>query len=375
MGNFYTNVTVRGLDQACIAAAVETLGYRVFVSPTISGLTVICEEQSDTQDEAAWHLVAKQLSEKLGCPALAVMNHDDDILAYALYRNGALLDDYSSWPDYWDESDEPAAPRGGNAATLCETFGMPGNASEVERILRTTADSEEFVFASERQAALLKALDCPEIPYQQGFTYITEDGAPAGWRTVSGARVNGKIAAPTASISAITPFPKSKLVEASLAPIFKKDGFKKKKLSWYREFDETVVMMHVRGLFGSSTDFYMEATVIFKAVCGVLNVEKLGFYDGHVRFRLELLVDDVGAFRRLLYFNEKDSDEKANEKLSQLSELIRSVVMRWLLNLGTVSGVREMLKHIDLLNQKSERSCAQIFPEGRQVLENPRNPS
>jgi hypothetical protein len=172
----------------------------------------------------------------------------------------------------------------------------------------------------------------------------------------------------------MTPLPKNKLVEASLAPIFKEAGFNKKKLSWYREFDETVVMVHVRGLFGSSTDFYMEATVIFKAVCGVLNIEKLGFYDGHVRFRLELLVDDVDAFRRLLYFNEKDSDEKANEKLSQLSELIRSVVMRWLLNLGTVSGVRGMLNHIDLLRQKSERPHARIVPEGRQVLENPGNP-
>jgi hypothetical protein len=149
-------------------------------------LTIICEEQSDTQDEVVWHRVAKQLSEKLDCPALAVMNHDDDILAYALYRNGALLDDYSSWPDYWEESDEPAAPRGGNAHTLCETFGMPGNAAEIERILRTPGDSDEFVFASERQAALLKALDCPEIPCQQGFTYITEEGAPADWRTVGG---------------------------------------------------------------------------------------------------------------------------------------------------------------------------------------------
>jgi hypothetical protein len=36
-----------------------------------------------------------------------------------------------------------------------------------------------------------------------------------------------------------------------------------------------------------------------------------------------------------------------------------------------VNGVRELINHIDLLKQKSERSCVMIYPEGRQVLENP----
>jgi hypothetical protein len=182
MGNFYTNVI--GPDQADVVAACEALGYHVFVATTVSGLTVICEEQSDTQDEAIWHRVVKELSGKLGCPALAVMNHDDDILAYALYRNGTFLDEYNSCPDYWEEEDEPAPPRGGDSQALCETFGMPGDAAEVKRILRVMGDDEEFVFAFERHAALLKALDCPDIPYQQGFTYITQEGAPADWRAV-----------------------------------------------------------------------------------------------------------------------------------------------------------------------------------------------
>jgi hypothetical protein len=82
-------------------AAVEALGYRTFVAATVSELTVIYEESSDTQDKAIWYRVAKQLSEKLMFPALAVMNHDDDILAYALYRNGTLLDEYDSCPSYW----------------------------------------------------------------------------------------------------------------------------------------------------------------------------------------------------------------------------------------------------------------------------------
>jgi hypothetical protein len=189
VGNFYTNVTLRGPEQARVLVAVKALGYRAFVAATGTELTVICEEQSDTQDNAIWLEVAKRFSEKLNCPALAVMNHDDDILSYALYRNGTLLDEYNSCPDYWGNADTPVPPRGGDAQTLCEVFGMPGNAVEVERILRTTTDcndegadvEEEFVFAWERHAALVKALDWPDIPYQQGFDYLTKDGAPPDW--------------------------------------------------------------------------------------------------------------------------------------------------------------------------------------------------
>jgi hypothetical protein len=105
MGFFYTNVTVRGPNQVQAVSAVEMPSYRAFVAATVSGLTVIYEEQSDTQDEAIWRRVAKELSEKLNCPAFAVMNHDDDILAYALYRSGTLSDEYNSCPSYLERCD------------------------------------------------------------------------------------------------------------------------------------------------------------------------------------------------------------------------------------------------------------------------------
>jgi hypothetical protein len=164
---------------------------------------------------------------------------------------------------------------------------------------------------------------------------------------------------------------KSKLAEELLAPLFKEAGFNKRKLSWYRDFDETIAMVHWRARSSQSVLFYIEATVIFKVVPGVVDIHKLGFYDGHVRFKVELLVDDVGVFRKLLYLPDSDTDEKVREKLTKMSVLVRSAVIPWLSKLGTVNGVRELINHIDLLKQKSERSCVMIYPEGRQVLENP----
>jgi hypothetical protein len=186
MGNFYTNVTLRGPDANQVIAAIRELGYSAFVADTIDGLTVVCEQQCDTQEQRIWHLVASRLSEKLSCDAFAVINHDDDILLYALYRNGRLMDEYNSCPAYWNEADQ-VEPVGGDPKALCESFGMPGNQSEVDRVLRTATSCEEddgedeFVFAGERHAALVSALDWPEIPYQQSFGYLTRERLDSRW--------------------------------------------------------------------------------------------------------------------------------------------------------------------------------------------------
>lgn len=193
MGNFYTSVTVRGPRQEEVFAALHALTYQAFVSNTVADLTVICEQQSDTQDQAIWHDVAKQLSHRLNCPALAVMNHDDDILIYALYAGGRLLDDYNSSPDYWGEANTPALPSRCDPHALCEAFGMPGNQGEVERVLRAATDLDagdsdvepEFLFAYDRHAALIKALDWPAIPFLKGFDYLKQEVSPSGWRTTS----------------------------------------------------------------------------------------------------------------------------------------------------------------------------------------------
>jgi len=187
VGSFYTNLALRGPDRDQIIAAVAGLGYCAFVSRSLSGLTMVCEERSDTRDLGIWRDVAKQLSRWLQCPALAVLNHDDDVLLYSLYRGGHLLDEYNSCPDYWINQDPPALPQGGDAAVLCEAFGMPGDAAEVNRILRATPGDEDrpaendFVVAFERHVALVQALRWPEVDYYAGFDLLKREAMPTGW--------------------------------------------------------------------------------------------------------------------------------------------------------------------------------------------------
>jgi hypothetical protein len=189
VGSFNTNVTLRDTDADRVTAVLRELGYRAFVANAIDGLTIVCEQQSDTQDKQIWHTVASQLSERLSCDAFAVMNHDDDILLYALYRNGRLVDEYNSCPAYRNDVGQ-TAPLGGDPKRLCESFGMPGNQPDVDRVLHTPTSCEEddgedvFVFASERHAALISALGWPDLPYGQGFGYLNRERLDSQWHVV-----------------------------------------------------------------------------------------------------------------------------------------------------------------------------------------------
>jgi hypothetical protein len=167
MGSFYTNITLRCTDHAGIITYLDQLGRRAYVLPPCRGYVVVCEAESDEQgDEIA--LLSAQLSRQFECLAFGVLNHDDDVLTYQLYSNGALLDEYDSMPGYYDTS-RPPEPAGGQAATLCEVFNKPRSAARIEAILRNV----DYVFASERHEDLMHALGMPLT--QLGYSMLSRE--------------------------------------------------------------------------------------------------------------------------------------------------------------------------------------------------------
>ena len=64
---------------------------------------------------------------------------------------------------------------------------MPGDAAEVERILRATPGDEDrpaendFIVAFERHVALVQALHWPEVDYYAGFDLLKQEAMPVGW--------------------------------------------------------------------------------------------------------------------------------------------------------------------------------------------------
>jgi hypothetical protein len=141
------------------------------------GLT---DEQSDDQDSAVITELATRLSNKLRCPVLAVLNHDDAIFWYQLYLNGELADEYDSSPGYFDPSAEPSAPAGGDAQKLCSAL-TGASVVEVESILRKSSfDEGGYIFAIDRHTDLVRALGIPSFAVGAGFRYVSDGELPEG---------------------------------------------------------------------------------------------------------------------------------------------------------------------------------------------------
>lgn len=180
MGNFYTNIVVANASQSAVARLLSELGRIAIVSPAIDGRVVVYDQECDRQDVVALSSLAATLSKQLNCPAWAVLNHDDDILAYELYVDGALVDEYDSTPDYFDPS-QPSEPKGGDAAKLAGAFGCAAASATIESALRRSSYGDEgYVVAAERHADLARALGIPPEVVCLGYNYLEAGAVPDG---------------------------------------------------------------------------------------------------------------------------------------------------------------------------------------------------
>ena len=168
MGNFYTNVTLRGPEQDEVLGALS--GRKAFVSPRVNEYVLVYDERSEDQDKEVFRL-ATSLTRRFACLALAVLNHDDDVLWIRLYRSGAMIDEYLSDPG-WPDNDR-APPRGGDSTLWAKSFGR-GDPASIERILRGDYDLE-----FQRHRALVAELGLPVESCGWGFKYIVNGGSKA----------------------------------------------------------------------------------------------------------------------------------------------------------------------------------------------------
>jgi hypothetical protein len=178
MGNFYTNYTLRGPSQPSVVAALA--GRSAFVAPSQDGCVVVFDEESEEQDQEVISELASQLSQRLACPVLVVLNHDDDILWYRLYQSGTLADEYDSSPGYFAARAEPSDPAGGDARILCGVFEATDLAAVAGVLRRSSFDDDGYAFAVERHADLARTLGIPSVAVGAGYRYIAQGEFPGG---------------------------------------------------------------------------------------------------------------------------------------------------------------------------------------------------
>lgn len=175
MASSYTNITVKGPEQADIIAHLRTLGRRAYVSPTTVGCTVVFDEASEGQDTELLGSLAESLSGHFGCPAVAIIDHEDAVLMYQLYVNGEIIDEYLSVPEAFEMDEEDAMAVAGDERLICEAFGRHGYESKLREVLdNQTKYSAEY----ERHKDITDLLGLPRIAVNLGFMYIAGSRMP-----------------------------------------------------------------------------------------------------------------------------------------------------------------------------------------------------
>lgn len=191
MGNFYVNITTRKASAGEVVSFLKTKGLAAFVIGGPEDYCTIYEEGCDAQDTEHLSSLLGEISSRFSCPAIGILNHDDDILAYELWSNGEVVDSYNSCPGYFEDDESGMQPEGGDAKVLSELIGNGKNVQEIERVLRTSGDEEDFVFAVERHQALADAVGLPPHTVGYGYGHISEGEIPEGIDSKSILRTDG----------------------------------------------------------------------------------------------------------------------------------------------------------------------------------------
>jgi len=201
MGNWYTNVAVKHVDQTALLRNLETLGRSAIVSPTQSGWVTVFDEECDNFDLDVLESLALTLTTQLHCAALPCLNADDDVLWFAVYENGRRLSRYASSTEQFEDALEfPGIPQ--FTAELCRLFQKPDRVPEVSRILRAGHGGLgllrhfgariAYLTEIERHAELANVLNLPSASMGLGYTYVARgelatDTDPGGYlKTGSG---------------------------------------------------------------------------------------------------------------------------------------------------------------------------------------------
>jgi hypothetical protein len=181
MGLFYSNLTVYRPERLQVLAALRRLRRSAFVSPTVSGHTVIFERVTEEQDADEIERFGMEITAALSCVALASVLHDDDVLYLWLFDTGIVRDHYDSLPQYFDPVAEPGPPEGGNSSLLCAAFDRPSHRERVDELLRANLlDDElpEVISELERHRALAVELGMPSIVAGLTYSSIAGDYVP-----------------------------------------------------------------------------------------------------------------------------------------------------------------------------------------------------
>jgi hypothetical protein len=167
MGNFYVNHTIKGVHRDRVADILRAHRYSAYVSPEKNGCVVVAEAISDSHATETILSVARILSSEARAVVLPVGNADDDELFFGLYVDGEARCRYSNYVDMDDGTRATAVER------ICTALQVHQAMEAVTLVL-----NGRYVFAIERHAALVDALQLSDFAVGFGYRYVDRGDLP-----------------------------------------------------------------------------------------------------------------------------------------------------------------------------------------------------
>ena len=158
MGAFYNSIQVRGENRDAVKTALESFacdgGKRFLLGPALDGWIAIYPDDSG-QDERCTTILSKRLNTIVLCLTV----YDSDLFFYNFIRNGELLNEFSSSPDYFEQVSSTEHQRLQAKPELFRGLvGSPEQFAEITQLLECGDNAPKFDFEEHRMekfAALL----------------------------------------------------------------------------------------------------------------------------------------------------------------------------------------------------------------------------
>ncbi|MGD1918231.1 MAG: hypothetical protein ACFCAD_04715 [Pleurocapsa sp.] len=136
MGRSFANITEKGQTQNTLLDYLNKHRRDAYVSPSINYSVVVYDRESEFDIRELSNL-SLQIPKNFNCVTLAIVIYDESWLAYDLYENGNLIDEYCS-------SREGLFPEGGNAQKLCTFLSAKQSINRVRSILREPTTEQVY---------------------------------------------------------------------------------------------------------------------------------------------------------------------------------------------------------------------------------------
>lgn len=148
MGAFLDSIHVRIEEVGTVQKVLEEIAIKkdlkFLLGPAIKGWVSILPGEAGPDAS-----ISDEIAKRMACDVFHLAVHDDDVFYYFFYRDGKLVDQYNSCPDYFEAaSDEELGKSEGHPELLQDLLPDPSFLKKLKKLLA----GDKFTFESERMS-------------------------------------------------------------------------------------------------------------------------------------------------------------------------------------------------------------------------------